>query len=397
MTVPIPPRQPRQRPPTPPDRDSFDPGWALGRVPDLLLGPGLLTAHITLFVLVTVGVVFWRLAQTPETFSLPRILVLWAVLVLLHASVVVVWVALRGRRSPRRAPVYYRDIPDSERTRSWQPAAPPDTAATSDGGAPLASVTPFPTWRSAASPRRSDAPPPVDAPASAMARTPDAASSPPANRPSAPPPIPDANAPSLAEARTLLAGEQPAWRRMFRRGSDTPSRPAANANGNGNGNGTNSWLSPFPDTGSVTRPRASSGPHFPTGDWMADNGTPSPPPPTASPATNGHRPTRPRPNEHPAERPPANGQTDQPPTDDQLPSLAAMLRERNLLTLAEAPHKPTGRSRSGEREGSEAPTTPPAPRTPGSNWPDSGSTSPKPNGRPLPPLREVARRQTPPR
>ena len=293
-------------------------------------------------------------------------------------------------RVPHRAPVYYRDIPDTERTGPWQPAASPDTATTPDGGGPLASVTPFPTWRSAASPRRSDAPPPADVPAPRMARTTDATSDPSANRP----PVPDANAPSLAEARTLLAGDRTGWQRLFRRGSDTPSQPA------GNGNGSSSWLSPYPDNGSATRTGTPSGPHFPTGDWMAANsnptGTPSAPSTIASPAANGHQPTRPQPNEHTAERSPANGHRDQPPSDEQLPSLAAMLRERNLLTLAEAPHKPAGRSRSGKRERSETPTPHPAPPAPGTAWPDAGRTSPTTNGRPLPPLREVARRQPPP-
>lgn len=373
LTASTPPPHLSKSPRARPDAHGFDPGWAVCRVRDTLLGAGLLTLHITLFVLVTVGIVFWRLAQTPDTFSLPRILVLWAVLVLLHAAIVVAWAVVHGLGAPRRAPVYYRDIPENERTPSRPPAAQPATvpppAAASDWGGPLASVTPFPTWRAASRSGRPEAAP-FPTPDT---HSPDAAA--PANPHPAAPAVPDAKAPSLAEARSLLACDQPAWRRMFRRDSDTPS-PAGNGNGNG------SWLSPYPDAGSVTRTGAPSGQRFPTGEWMAGNGTATSAS-SAPPATNGGQPgTEER---HPA-RPRSNGHR---ASDDELPSLAAMLRERNLLSLAEAPHKASGRPQPGERERFGAPATPPAP--------DDARNRPPANGRQIPQLREVARRQPPPR
>ncbi len=323
------------------DPHAIDLSWAMGRARDWLLGPAPLIANLSLFLFAGLGVVLWRLSQNPDGFSLPGWVVVWGVLVAIHAGGVVAYGTLRAWRSPRRGPVYYDAIPPEERTTSRRsaPALRPTPVAVErpTWQGVLAPVTPFPTLggrdRSGTSlpaapdhadvsavhqpaPDRSDGTDPFDGQWPVTA-----------HRDSA-----------LADVRDVLASDQPLWRRWRRRTSDrgTPADLPIDSD--------RSWLSPFPGAPPVTRP-APAAPLFPA---ETDESRTISPPATdrrwpASVASNG------------AASPPAGRAAD----GEQIPSLAAMLRSSNLTSLSDAPIQPRpARPTADDREPAPLPAAP---------------------------------------
>ncbi len=298
--------------PAPPrrvDPDAFELSYALGRVWDWVLGPAPLAANLALALFAGLGVVLWRLGRDPESFGLPWWLIVWAGIVVVHAVLVVIWASLRSRTTARRSgPVYYAQIPPERRTRRQQVGPATPVASTSSPAPPaswegaLAPVTPFPTRRASDPPvrGRDDSPPP----ASGRVGSTDT----PAVAPDAPP------SPALQSARDVLASDQPFWRRMRRRsGADAPGTlpspsplpvPPAEAP---------SWLAPYPGAPPVTQapsalPATQSADHPGAGNGGSD--------PVAGPS---------------------DRQVTTGAGEEQLPSLAAMLRSSNLTSLSGAP------------------------------------------------------------
>ncbi len=304
-----------------PDPNAIDLAWAIGRARNWLLGPAPLVANLSLFLFIGLGTLLWRLSQQPDGFGLPGWLVIWGVLIAVHAGIVVVYGTLHAWRTPRRGPVYYQDIPREQRTvsrRSVSAAQPSVRTAPVEVARPtwqgvLAPVTPFPTQQGADrfGTDRPAAPDQDDISARGL-RTPRTAgnaglaedTSATAGRASA-----------LADVRDVLASEQPRWRR-WRRGTTDRSElaePPVDAD--------SSWLSPFPGAPPVTRPAPATPP--------ARDQDQAPAVPTR-PATD--------------QRWPASGPTGVTPVragqtadGEQIPSLAAMLRSSNLTSLADAP------------------------------------------------------------
>ena len=99
-----------------PDPHAIDLPWALGRARDWLLGPTPLIANLSLLVFATIGTVLWQISQDPDGLALPGWAIVWGVLVAVHAGIVVTWGTLHAWRTPRRRPVYYRDIPAEQRS-----------------------------------------------------------------------------------------------------------------------------------------------------------------------------------------------------------------------------------------------------------------------------------------
>ena len=304
-----------------PDPHAIDLGWAIGRARNWLLGPAPLVANLSLFLFVGLGTVLWRLSQQPDGISLPGWLVVWGVLIAIHASVVVAWGTIHAVRTPRRGPVYYQDIPPEQRTASRRaapvsqsPAQPaPVEAARPTWQGVLAPVTPFPTQRG---PDRfgTDLPPVPDQhdfsvgghhpPATDQIGAFEDGNPAMGQRESA-----------LADVRDVLASDQPVWRRWRRRpaGDMELAEPPVDTG--------SSWLSPFPGARPVTRPAPSTPPSHPH-DEERDT--------AARPATDRRWPAIVPVTATPSQR----GQS---PDGEQIPSLAAMLRSSNLTSLADAP------------------------------------------------------------
>ncbi|HEV2526908.1 MAG TPA: hypothetical protein VGT61_00440 [Thermomicrobiales bacterium] len=314
------PPSPSPRLPSPPpvrraDEDGFDLSYALAHARDWLLGPSPLAANLALALFTGLGVVLWRLSRSPESLGVPWWLVAWAIIVLVHTVVVVLWSALRGRGTSRRpGPVYYAQIPPEQRTRRRpvEPTSRPASAAPAATGpaswqGALAPVTPFPAPRrteATAPPRRSVSPP---APGDGSAETPAGGS---------PTPLAPAVSPGLQSAREVLASDQPFWRRL-RRGA-APAAPG----------GALPELSPLPVPPTTEPP-----------SWLA-------PYPGAPPVTRAAATTPGETHESGADRPEASDMPAQAPAaptttvgmgDDQLPSLAEMLRSSNLTAMSDAP------------------------------------------------------------
>ena len=287
-----------------PDRDAFDLSYALGRARDWLLGPAPLAANVALALFTGLGVALWQLSRDPESFGLPWWLVVWAVIVVIHAVVALLWASMRGWRTTRRpAPVYYAQIPPEQRTRRRQadpaPVRPdPAPAAPASWQGVLAPVTPFPTLRGSDGPvrgRETGPLPPARADGSAG--------------------VPPVASPALQSARDILASEQPFWRRRRRQRTVDPVVPGGS----------------LPDPAPLPVPPADES------SWLAPY--PVSPPVTRAAGTDPARAgTRP---ETPGSHLPANGTSARASSaaveDDQLPSLAAMLRSSNLTTMSEAP------------------------------------------------------------
>lgn len=294
------PRLRRGDHPIPRDPHAVDLPWAVGRARDWLLGPTPLTVDVTAFVLVGAAMALWRLSQDPDGFSLPGWLITWAIVVAVHAMIALTWGAVRSWRAPRRAPVYYADIPPEQRTSS----RPATRAGAPAQGAPARPAVPM-TWQGALAPvtpigtRRNDSGGPLTAGSNRAAASSSFSPAGPAS-PGGTAPIMTGSAPAgrdsaLADARAILASDQPVWRRWRRKpGAGNDSRP---------GGPDASWLSPFPGSPNVT-------------------GTGAPPASFDRAASNQRTTVRPAP---------------APPTDPEIPSLAAMLRSSNLTTLSEAP------------------------------------------------------------
>lgn len=304
------------------DPHAIDLGWAMSRARDWLLGPAPLIANLSLFLFAGLGAVLWRLSQNPDGFDLPAWVVVWGVLVAIHAGGVVAYGTLRAWRSPRRGPVYYHAIPADERTTSRRsvPAlrlAPVAIERPTWQGV-LAPVTPFPTLRG------------TDRSGTSLPAAPDhadvtAVHQPAPDRSGGSVPL-DGQWPAaahrdsaLADVRDVLASDQPLWRRWRRRTSDR-SAPADLPI-----DSDRSWLSPFPGAPPVTRP-APATPLFPA---MADEARA-----TASPATDGRWPAAVAASG--AMSPPVGRAVEA----EQIPSLAAMLRSSNLTSLSDAPLQP---------------------------------------------------------
>lgn len=350
---------PRQAPRVARDPQAIDVPWALGRVRDWLLGPTPLVTNLALFVFATLGTVLWQISQHPDRLSLPGWVTVWGVLVAVHAGVVVSYGTLRAWRSPRRGPVYYHAIPPEQRSsarpgRSHQVASPPLAAPVATArptwNGVLAPVTPFPTLR--ASDRSG-----TDLPAAPDHD--DVTAVHPAGSNGPVWPASAAGDSALADARDVLASDQPLWRRWRRRPSSTPDSaplPIGSAD---------SWLSPFPGAPPVTRSRPSAswlpsttGEAAPTG--AVDTTRMTPP--------NDRWPTSQSPRWEPLDPPTRTAD------GDQLPSLAAMLRANNLTALSDAPI-----TSGGPRPANDAAPTPtPMPAIPTPLTRRSGSTSPQP-------------------
>ena len=314
--------------PRPSDRSGYqdphavDLRWAIGRARNWLLGPAPLIANLSLFLFAGLGAVLWRLSQNPDGFSLPAWVVVWGVLVAVHAGGVVAYGALRARRSPRYGPVYYRAIPPAERTTSRRSApalrSTPVAVERPTWQGVLAPVTPFPTLRGTdrsgtslpAAPDHADVtavhqldPDQADGMAPLAGQRPVAA-----QRDSA-----------LADVRDVLASEQPLWRRWRWRTSDR-SAPADLPI-----DSDRSWLSPFPGAPPVTRP-APAASLVPTATDESRTVSPS--------ATDRRWPSSVAASG--VASPPASRTVDA----EQIPSLAAMLRSSNLTSLSDAPLQP---------------------------------------------------------
>lgn len=304
------------------DPHAIDLSWAMGRARDWLMGPAPLIANLSLFLFAGLGAVLWRLSQSLDGFSLPAWLVVWGVLVAIHAGVVVAYGTLRAWRSPRRGPVYYHAIPPEERTTSRRsvPALRPTPVAVErpTWQGVLAPVTPFPTLRG------------TDRSGTSLPAAPDHADVTAVHQPA-----PDQSGgtvpfdrqwavtahrdSALADVRDVLASDQPLWRRWRRRTSDRSDRsePADLPI-----DSDRSWLSPFPGAPPATRP-APAAPLFPA---LTDE-----PRTTASPATDRRWPAAVAASG--ATSPPVGRAVDA----EQIPSLAAMLRSSNLTSLSDAP------------------------------------------------------------
>ena len=306
---------------TRPDPNAIDLAWAMGRARNWLLGPAPLAVNLSLFLFVGLGTLLWRLSQQPDGFRLPGWLLIWGVLVALHAGVVVAWGAIHAVRTPHRGPVYYQDIPQEQRTVSRASArgaqtparsAPVEVARPTWRGV-LAPVTPFPMRNGSArfgtnlraAPDQDDMvisghPGPGDEGNDAFGSE---------------HPAMGQRGSALADVRSVLADEQPFWRRWRRR----PAKQMALAElpvDEGS-----SWLSPFPGARPVTRPAPPTPPTL-GHDGIAD--------PDSRPAVDRRWPA-------PVPTGPPVGRAGRTADSEQIPSLAAMLRSSNLTSLSDAP------------------------------------------------------------
>ena len=313
----------------------------MGRARNWLLGPAPLIANLSLFLFAGLGAALWRLSQNPDGFSLPAWVVVWGVLVAVHAGGVVAYGTLRARRSPRRGPVYYHDLPPAERTISRRSASAlrptPVAVERPTWQGVLAPVTPFPTLRETDRSGTSLPAAPDHADVTAVHQpAPDHADSTDAFNGQWP--VAAHRDSALADVRDVLASDQPLWRRWRRRTSDR-SAPADLPI-----HSDRSWLSPFPGAPPVTRP-APAASLFPT---ATDESRTVSPPATdrrwpSSVATSG------------VASPPASRTVDA----EQIPSLAAMLRSSNMTSLSDAPLQP--RSARPTTDASEPVPLPAAP------------------------------------
>lgn len=325
---------------TQPDPDAIDLAWAMGRARNWLLGPTPLVANLSLFLFVGLGTLLWRLSQQPDGFSLPAWLVIWGVLIAIHAGVVVAYGTIHAWRTPRRGPVYYHAIPKEQRTVSRLPtraaqASPhptPVEVTRPTWQGVLAPVTPFPTQVGAS--RFGTSLPP--APDRADITVGQHLSRPTSGTETVRDDVQAASEQesALSDVRNVLASDQPLWRRWRRRPAERPelAEPPIDAD--------RSWLSPFPGARPVTRP-APLIPPSPTYDGRSPSSV-------TPPATD-----RRWPHSAPADEIPSP--TVRSADSEQIPSLAAMLRSSNLTSLADAPIVPRP-SGSDPASGAGAPT-----------------------------------------
>ena len=335
------------------DTDAIDLAWAVGRSRDWLLGPAPLAADVAAFALSGIGTVLWQLIQRPERLEVPGWLILWGIVVAIHAGVVVAYGAVHSWRSPRRQPVYYADIPPEQRSAARRqtvyraetvsptpdPVSPPNPPATtrSTWQGVLAPVTPFPARQGDdGSGMRHPAPP----------REPDVTVTNHVDRPvTERDPTPgheEAHGSALDDVRGVLASDRPRlWRRWRRRSAENHSPPPHPIDSR------DSWLSPFPGAQPVTRPV----PHEPS-----PTGQPAPASPTATAPSrwraqpDARWPAQTTHSANEGARGQASGRTDDE-DGDHIPSLAAMLRSSNLTTLSDAPISGGRRRPSADNDG----------------------------------------------